>query len=199
MSNKKTTFKAIDTPYRNHLFRSRLEARYAVYFDFFGIGWEYETEGYEFGNGEKYLPDFYLPTFNLYVEIKPIRLNYKEISKCKRLAVNMNKNVISLVGLPSTNTMNVYEPYQHYVCSKCGFIEKYENGKRVYCQCHVKHDVVTNIREQRAVFLPYAPGNKQSYVPLYYTEIKDDYTEDPFILEGIKSATQARFEFNDRK
>lgn len=48
---------AIETEYAGRLFRSRLEARWAVFFDQVGIHWEYEPEGYETPAG-RYLPDF---------------------------------------------------------------------------------------------------------------------------------------------
>lgn len=38
-------FKAVQTEYKGYLFRSRLEARWAVFFDTLGIQWEYEPEG----------------------------------------------------------------------------------------------------------------------------------------------------------
>lgn len=50
--------KAIETYYKGYLFRSRLEARWAVFFDTLGLQWEYEPEGFDFGNGLRYLPDF---------------------------------------------------------------------------------------------------------------------------------------------
>jgi len=37
--------KAIQTEYKGYLFRSRLEARWAVFFDACGIEYEYEPEG----------------------------------------------------------------------------------------------------------------------------------------------------------
>lgn len=52
--------KPIQTQYRGYLFRSRLEARWAVFFDACGVEWEYEPEGYRFENGICYLPDFLL-------------------------------------------------------------------------------------------------------------------------------------------
>ena len=52
--------KAIETIYNNYRFRSRLEARWAVFFDAIGIKYEYEVEGYDI-NGVRYLPDFWLP------------------------------------------------------------------------------------------------------------------------------------------
>lgn len=51
-----TTIKAIETRYAGCRFRSRLEARWAVFFDQLGWSWEYEPEGYTVSNG--YLPDF---------------------------------------------------------------------------------------------------------------------------------------------
>lgn len=66
------TLKAIDTHYNGYKFRSRLEARWAVFFDALGIKYEYEKEGYDLGDGLYYLPDFYLPESNEFVEIKPL-------------------------------------------------------------------------------------------------------------------------------
>lgn len=48
---------AIETSYGGARFRSRLEARWAVFFDEMLIDWEYEPEGYETPEG-RYLPDF---------------------------------------------------------------------------------------------------------------------------------------------
>lgn len=51
--------RAIETRYKGYRFRSRLEARWAVFFDSLGLKWEYEPEGFELPSG-RYLPDFYL-------------------------------------------------------------------------------------------------------------------------------------------
>lgn len=53
--------KAIQTRYKGYRFRSRLEARWAVFFDALGITWEYEKEGFDFDGIDYYLPDFWLP------------------------------------------------------------------------------------------------------------------------------------------
>ena len=65
-----TTPTAIETEYAGHRFRSRLEARWAVFFDHLGIKWFYEPQGYELGNGRRYLPDFWLETFGVWAEVK---------------------------------------------------------------------------------------------------------------------------------
>lgn len=49
--------RAIETEYLGYRFRSRLEARWAVFFDSLGLDWQYEPEGFELESG-RYLPDF---------------------------------------------------------------------------------------------------------------------------------------------
>ena len=68
------SIKASQTEYNGYKFRSRLEARWAVFFDKAGIKYVYEPEGFEVNFGEeiiRYLPDFYLPDFDIYCEVKP--------------------------------------------------------------------------------------------------------------------------------
>lgn len=62
--------KAIETAYKGHRFRSRLEARWAVFFDEIRLEWWYEPEGYILNAGW-YLPDFFLPALQIHVEVKP--------------------------------------------------------------------------------------------------------------------------------
>ncbi len=63
--------KAIETQYKGYRFRSRLEARWAVFFDALGVQWEYEKEGYDLKDNGYYLPDFWLPDQKAFIEIKP--------------------------------------------------------------------------------------------------------------------------------
>lgn len=82
---KKPLIKAIDTEYNGMMFRSRLEARWAVFFDAAGIKYEYEPEGFEY-HGYRYLPDFYLPETDTYAEVKPDREGVeKDIVKASKL------------------------------------------------------------------------------------------------------------------
>lgn len=52
--------KPIETSYNGYRFRSRLEARWAVFFDALDhvVQWEYEPEGFDLGDAGWYLPDF---------------------------------------------------------------------------------------------------------------------------------------------
>ena len=66
--------KAIETEYNGYKFRSRLEARWAVFFDAIGLKYQYEPEGFEVDVDEettcRYLPDFYFPDAKCYGEVK---------------------------------------------------------------------------------------------------------------------------------
>jgi hypothetical protein len=62
--------KAIETRYAGCHFRSRLEARWAVFFDHLDIPWEYEPEGFETSAGN-YLPDFRIGDSGGWFEVKP--------------------------------------------------------------------------------------------------------------------------------
>lgn len=76
--------KAIETVYNGYRFRSRLEARWAVFFDYIGIAYEYEPEGFDLGDNLFYLPDFYLPETNAWVEIKGKQLTDTDREKIIR-------------------------------------------------------------------------------------------------------------------
>ena len=65
--------KPIETIYEGYRFRSRLEARWAVFFNALGIEWKYENEGYDIDAVGWYLPDFEIKTKNSenwFVEVK---------------------------------------------------------------------------------------------------------------------------------
>lgn len=81
-----TMIKAIETEYNGYRFRSRLEARWAVFFDQAGITYEYEPEGFELEDGTRYLPDFYLPELDTHVEVKSEREGaWEDIKRAKNM------------------------------------------------------------------------------------------------------------------
>lgn len=64
--------KPIQTWWNGLYFRSRLEARWALFYDQLGIQYVYEREGFDLGEGLWYLPDFWLPEQEIFVEVKPV-------------------------------------------------------------------------------------------------------------------------------
>lgn len=92
--------RAIPTKYNDILFRSRLEARWAVFFDALGIEYFYEYEGYQLPSGW-YLPDFYLPELGkdgAFIEIKPCPPTQQEETFCEELALATTKRVLLQMG-----------------------------------------------------------------------------------------------------
>lgn len=89
--------KPIPTQYKGYKFRSRLEARFAVFFDALSQGFRYEPEGYNLERGLNYLPDFFLDA-GYFVEIKPYYPNAIEMRKAMLLAQQTKTKVYILYG-----------------------------------------------------------------------------------------------------
>ena len=102
-SSVSSDIKAIETEYDRHRFRSRLEARWAVFFNAVGLTYEYEIEGFEM-DGTRYLPDFYIPNLNRWFEIKGKPLSLGEIKKCEEFCRRLDNENIKfsvLIGSPN--------------------------------------------------------------------------------------------------
>lgn len=105
--------KPLDTLYDGHYFRSRTEARWAVFFNALGIKYEYEPEGYKLEDGTCYLPDFWLPDVGgrtedhrtgIWFEVKGIYPSETDTRKmellCKLLGEGRTMAGIIAVGPP---------------------------------------------------------------------------------------------------
>ncbi|MHB1453946.1 MAG: PDDEXK family nuclease [Saccharofermentanales bacterium] len=118
--------KAIQTQYKGYLFRSRLEARWAVFFDACGVEYEYEPEGYDLGNGLMYLPDFLLHGVDgrdggdIFVEVKGQMTDgdAKKINRFAQLGMEnpdqygKSETAILVVGkIPEGNNINEITQY----------------------------------------------------------------------------------------
>jgi len=96
------TIKAIETQYKGYRFRSRLEARWAVFFDTLGIAWEYEKEGYDLGDAGWYLPDFWLPEQQVWVEVKGDEISETDTAKVNALRALSEKDVLVFSAIPQS-------------------------------------------------------------------------------------------------
>src|SRR5260221_3386010 len=100
--------KAIETLYDGHRFRSRLEARWAVFFNTLFIPYEYEKEGYDLGKAGWYLPDFWLPTLHRWIEIKWQIPTPEDVAKIDALYETTGYPACLLFGEPWRNTGNAH-------------------------------------------------------------------------------------------
>lgn len=94
----------IPTIYKGYAMRSRLEARWAHFFDSLGISWEYEVEGFDLGEYGWYLPDFYLPQWKCWIEIKPATNSQDDLKlwrrKCGAVARGNKEDALLISGTP---------------------------------------------------------------------------------------------------
>lgn len=95
------TIKPIPTTYRGCTFRSRTEARWAAFLDKLGVPYTYEPEGIDL-DGDWYLPDFWLPTGGLWLEIKGVAPNPREVRVAGKLAKISRCPVAIAIGAPPT-------------------------------------------------------------------------------------------------
>lgn len=116
--------RAIEAEYNGYRFRSRLEARWAVFFDALGVEYEYEPEGFELPSGKRYLPDFRVKCygtrgnrdavpFDLYIEVKG-RMTQKDADKVLEFvgmrevpAVNPDDSIFCCFEIPENPTLIV--------------------------------------------------------------------------------------------
>jgi len=117
------TIKAIETQYKGYRFRSRLEARWAVFFDALGIEWVYEPEGYDLGEAGWYLPDFLLSELNSWAEVKPYILTSDELEKCYLLAKETRMPCLLLVDIPSPKVYGIFDPASN------DWLQNFKNGE----------------------------------------------------------------------
>lgn len=91
--------KSIETVYKGYRFRSRLEARWAVFLDALDVNWSYETESFDL-SGTWYLPDFWVNDWDCWIEVKGKTVTDEDEWKCHMLAETSGKNVLLFSGDP---------------------------------------------------------------------------------------------------
>lgn len=197
--------KSKETIYKGYKFRSRLEARWAIFFDALGIEWEYEPEGFVLPTGTSYLPDFYLPYFGCYFEVKRDHLEcepegQEAIKKISSFA--SGENFAGLIAFGDPMQMNI-----QLFCQECDddgggdwdgrvfFAKKWSNGE--IC-------LFTDEGRDDAYF--FAGCEYKKVIPVITKETldknKDDFKKYIFncdIAKALIEARQVRFEYSERK
>jgi hypothetical protein len=245
--------KAKETHYNGYRFRSRLEARWAVFFDALDIKYEYEKEGFdlsyllspEYGwtdggaPGEErqamynnwrsvlgsvhanYLPDFWIPHLNTWIEIKGPKPTEAEEALAQMLAFATDQDVFVFYGdikvpsgwdLAGTEANKHFaggegwdSPYQWCECSSCGRlgIEFDARSDRLDCkQCYMCAANVASIGTWREDTLPHCPVHgfppNLSGCPRSGGNNDKGYNGDsPRLIAAYTAARQARFEHGE--
>ena len=111
------------TQYNGYEFKSRTEARWAVFFDSLGIKYTYEHQDFWL-NGVRYLPDFWLPDLcfdGCFAEIKGYYFTDKEKWKCEQLCRQTKRPVLMITGIPA------FDPVDALIFEN-GRIEQYKGA-----------------------------------------------------------------------
>jgi len=181
---------AIETEYKGYRFRSRLEARWAVFFDALGMKWEYEPQGFSLPSGLKYLPDFHIKgvdtngdKFDFWCEVKgDTNLSQLDRKKIDEFGVYINENphgscqygLLLLTGIPEPKT---YESVgDHFPCFLWSKRKRpwFDDGYKSLDEFHYYHDSYQD---------SYQTGN---HIP----PLLD-------LITACKAAKSARFEFGE--
>jgi len=192
--------KAIETEYKGYRFRSRLEARWAIFFDALHLQWLYEDQGFQFDKvpvrissdwekiSGRYLPDFYFPKLNYYIEIKGRPATEFEMLFCAALSSTTKSKVYlfdSGMFLPGAQGFDYDAPFsKRFIdgefsdsplmwmkCDKCGKIDITFDGWVHYssqCSC-------------------YDDNNRKKY----------GGSDHPNIVAAYKKALSSRFEYGE--
>lgn len=192
--------KAIQTEYKGYLFRSRLEARWAVFFDACGIEWEYEPEGLVLSDGTHYLPDFYLPDFHCCFEVKrkSIRDTAEGDEAVRKISDGQNCGAWSGIicfGDPVDDDLYIF-------CHEAddGGGGSYESPVTIgfHPDTGELYLFAYDDLRERTFFDSF--GDNMQTIPMTTTEY-DKYGYDDFVDEHIrmarKTARQARFEYGE--
>lgn len=142
-------FKVIETRYNGYHFRSRLEARWAVFFDTLGIKYHYEPEGYDL-EGAWYLPDFWLPDYNSFMEIKPTTPTSEEMLKASQLALYTGKQAYIVAGNIGLPVEDEDEPPCYTIYLKVPpetYARTYERGEWTYKNLDVSPEILAVLKK----------------------------------------------------
>lgn len=174
------------TRYNGVLFKSMLEARWAMYFDLVRVEWRYEDEGYRLPSGP-YLPDFWLPDLEMHAEVKPDKgFSLQELTKCHDLFEMTGNAVLLLDGLPRADHFYLIEPLdapsrpknvhlQRFGDDDGGWVNEYRlepdpeepDGYGIYIDYGYAREVIVDMK-LRQHYASLADWHRGSRKPLYY-------------------------------
>jgi hypothetical protein len=165
--------KPIETRYKGYRFRSRLEARWAVFFDHLGYAWEFEPEGFELSDGRRYLPDFRVE--GVFLEVKALAGDMSQFDKPFQLTNDTGLSVICVAGNPAPIVYPVSQTYDG------------EEGEAYW------NDVIFSHAEEK-----YGPfyWNTGYGDDIFWKSYADKIREpSDSVMNAIYAARSARFEF----
>lgn len=105
--------KAIPAEYNGIQYKSRTEARWAIFFEISDIPARYEAEGYQTEAGW-YLPDFQMSATGepVFFEVKPALATEEEIVKCAALAYGVGGSSVFIAMGPPDQGVGIWRIFE---------------------------------------------------------------------------------------
>lgn len=193
------TIQAIQTDYAGCRFRSRLEARWAVFFDQIGMAWQYEPQGFDLA-GERYLPDFFLPTAagrsGMWVEVKgnPASLDMARLRRVTSLLPDSPETTAACVFGPRLLLLGDLPDHPALHCGLCVYsVERDVVERQAMAFVHMRGmdgALVVPVGWSKAIDWTASQPEGWPYM------ILDEYLlVDPKTTAAYQAARSSRFEF----
>lgn len=188
------SIRAIETEYKGYRFRSRLEARYAVFFDALGVKWEYEKEGYQLRGGIRYLPDFWLPDYYSFIEIKGEDANAEERNKAYLL--NWDTTYPVYIAEGPLEPPYIMRGFWEGAANDGGGFMANMVSYWVYCS---KCDIPTIATDTECLWIWHNDEFGSDFLPCKHSPQEMMLTPShPIIERAYDKARKARFEFGEK-
>ncbi len=198
--------KAIETTYMGCRFRSRLEARWAVFFDALGWEWEYEKQGYQIGYVDDqipWLPDFEIVTpsgQHFYVEVKGDPDFFAEGRWLERFDFNGGPP-----GFPDCGWSNTYDK-DHKPLLLLGGIPRFNINDLIfyvpiivhYKGVHGHMGMITSQGIQPENYYQWDNFTGGNGLEDFQVQMRRSYNPDHEVLRAMRAASGARFEHGEK-
>lgn len=118
------------TKFDDIIYRSKLEAKHAFFMKFLDVKFHYEPLAFNFPSF-RYIPDFWIPELDVFVEIKPRYPYVEEIEKCEFVS-RLGFNIVLLYGTltpPHSLQSDPIKDYSHE--NGCRGMGWKKNGERI--------------------------------------------------------------------
>lgn len=181
-------FQPIETFYKNYRFRSRQEARWAVFFDELNVKWEYEVEGFE-------LPPY---EFN---KKQFIENHIRDIQDSKESIESLNLIADYLLSQASKplrflpdfwlEEFDLWAEVKHKSRMKSNFFEDYEKLMRFVNYSGKPILLCTKLEELCVIISKHSAMGNITYNKFSFTNDEDLYNR------SVQKALSKRFEFNN--
>lgn len=210
------SIKPIETFYNGYRFRSRLEARWAVFFDSIGLKYVYEPEGFKavshYGETFCYLPDFYFPENGYYGEVKGQLSMIKNEAKKLAWCINNNatpiaKGIIILGQIPYWNEDSYTVPLFPFLKWRNGIVltQAFFGIKGIYQEDTGIWDDYSSAPELPSILFEYPEEIRMLDLRTFINvdgmlfEMDEDYKASlsQQLREAFLNASRARFEFGE--